>query len=70
LKIEIIKLKLNYCNLIAATTELLNITVNNLVKINAELSNVKSDLTNKLEGILNYLEIGENCIPKRCVIEH
>ncbi|EFX82669.1 C1q and tumor necrosis factor-related protein-like protein 2 [Daphnia pulex] len=32
-----------------ATTELLNITVNNLVKINAELSNVKSDLTNKLE---------------------
>ncbi|XP_046645607.1 uncharacterized protein LOC124336048 isoform X4 [Daphnia pulicaria] len=33
-----------------ATTELLNITMNNLVKINSELSNVKSDLTNKLEG--------------------
>jgi hypothetical protein len=43
--------------------------MNNLVKINAELSNVKSDLTNKLEGILNYLIIGENCIPKRCAIE-
>jgi hypothetical protein len=27
-------------------------------------------LTNKLEGILNYLEIGENCIPKRCAFEH
>ncbi|EFX82610.1 C1qdc1 protein [Daphnia pulex] len=39
-----------------ATTELLNITVNNLVKINAELSNVKSDLTNKLEGTKKELE--------------
>jgi hypothetical protein len=43
--------------------------MNNLVKINAELSNVKSDLTNKLEGISNYLRIDENCIPKRCAFE-
>ncbi|XP_046645605.1 synaptonemal complex protein 1-like isoform X2 [Daphnia pulicaria] len=39
-----------------ATTELLNITMNNLVKINSELSNVKSDLTNKLEGTKKELE--------------
>ncbi|XP_046456767.1 CAP-Gly domain-containing linker protein 1-like isoform X2 [Daphnia pulex] len=39
-----------------ATTELLNITVNNLVKINAELSHVKNNLTNKLEGTKKELE--------------
>jgi hypothetical protein len=48
----LIKFKLNYCNWIAATTELLTTTVNNLVKTNTELSVVKSDLTNELQGVL------------------
>ena len=35
---------------IAATSEVLNTTVKNLVKTNAELNNAKRDLTDKLEG--------------------
>nr|CAH0107912.1 unnamed protein product [Daphnia galeata] len=38
------------------TSELLNITVNNLVKTNAELSNAKRDLTNILEETKQELE--------------
>ncbi len=57
------KFKLNYLNWIAAATELLSATVNNLVKTNTEFRNAKSDLTNtrtdltnKLAGILNYFK--------------
>jgi uncharacterized protein (DUF2141 family) len=48
------------CNLITATSELLNTTATNLVKTSAELSNVKRDLTIKLEGIIDFFKVGEN----------
>jgi hypothetical protein len=38
----------------------------NLVNTNTELGNVKSDLTNKLAGISNYLRINKNSILKIC----
>ena len=31
----------------------------NLIKTNTELNNAKRDLTNKLEGILDYIRIGK-----------
>ncbi len=56
-----IKLKFNYCNWIAATTELLTTTVNNLDKTNIELRNAKSDFNKRLKGIYNNdLRIDEN----------
>lgn len=54
------------CNLITATSELLNTTATNLVKTSAELSNVKRDLTIKLEGIIDFFKVGENWISKSC----
>ncbi len=63
-------LSFNYvkpCNWIAATTELLTTTVNNLVKTNdklrnatSELSNTLNDMTDKFQGNINDLKSDEN----------
>ncbi len=59
------------CNWIAATTELLTTTVNNLVKTNdklrnatSELSNTLNDMTDKFQGNINDLKSDENWISK------